>query len=558
MENGMPRRVLIVGGVAGGASTAARLRRLDESASILLFERGPDVSFANCGLPYYLGGEIQDRSKLLVQTPQKLAANLNLDVRVRSEVVAIHRDRKIILVRDLANQREYEESYDSLVLAPGAAPIVPAFPGVKRPGVFTLRNLVDTDRIQGWILEKDAKNAVVVGGGFIGLEMAEQLCRRGLKVTLVQRSAQVLDPLDPEMVEAIHQSIRKHGIDLRLSTEVQQLDDPTQGAGAATVRLSDGSYVNTDIVILGIGVQPESKLASDAGLETNNRGAIRVNDHLQTSDPSIYAIGDAIEVKDVVSGNPTQIPLAGPANRQGRIVANNIAGIPTTYRGTLGTAIIRVFEWTAACTGASAKSLTRSKIPFKCAYLHPNSHAGYYPGAHPIHMKILFSPKDGKILGAQAVGMDGADKRIDVIATGMHHGATLDDLVDYELCYAPPFGSAKDAVNIAGMVGQNHQRKLVEIIHWREVPSKVASGARLLDVREPKEIEAGAIPNAMHIPLGQLRKRISELDKNTDWIVYCQSGQRSYNACRILSQHGFRCGNLSGAYKTYSAANSKS
>ena len=554
----MPRRVLIVGGVAGGASTAARLRRLDESAAIILFERGPDVSFANCGLPYYLGGEIQDRSKLLVQTPQKLAANLNLDVRVRSEVISIHRDRKTILVRDLANHREYEEAYDTLVLAPGAAPIVPEFPGVNRPGVFTLRNLVDTDRIQGWILEKEAKTAVVVGGGFIGLEMAEQLCRRGLKVTLVQRSAQVLDPLDPEMVESIHQSIRKHGIELKLSTEVQKLEEPADQSKSAKVILSDGSAVHADIVILGIGVQPESKLAREAGLEVNKRGAIRVQDTLQTNDPAIYAIGDAIEVKDVVSGNPTQIPLAGPANRQGRIVANNIAGIPTKYRGTLGTAIIRVFDLTAACTGASAKALTRANIPFKCAYLHPNSHAGYYPGAHPIHMKILFSPKDGKILGAQAVGVDGADKRMDVIATGMHHGATLDDLVDYELCYAPPFGSAKDAVNIAGMVGQNHQRKLVEIIHWSEVASRVASGSKLLDVREPKEVESGAVPNATNIPLGQLRKRIGELDKTADWIVYCQSGQRSYNACRILTQHGFRCGNLSGAFKTYSAANPKS
>lgn len=554
----MPRRVLIVGGVAGGASAAARLRRLDESASITLFERGPDVSFANCGLPYYLGGEIQDRSKLLVQTPQKLANNLNLLVRVRSEVIAIHRGRKTILVRDLASQREYEEAYDTLVLAPGAAPIVPDFPGVKRAGVFTLRNLVDTDRIHGWILEKEAQTAVVVGGGFIGLEMAEQLCRRGLKVTLVQRSAQVLDPLDPEMVEAIHQNIRKHGIDLRLSTEVKKLEDPTENTKAAKVILSDGGVVNTDIVVLGIGVQPESKLAKEAGLEVNSRGAIRVNDHLQTSDPSIYAIGDAIEVKDVVSGNYTQIPLAGPANRQGRIVANNIVGIPTSYRGTQGTAIIRVFDLTAACTGASAKALSRSNTPYKCAYLHPNSHAGYYPGGHPIHMKILFDPRDGKILGAQAVGVDGADKRIDVIATGMHHGATLDDLVDYELCYAPPFGSAKDPVNIAGMVGQNHQRKLVEIIHWSEVTSRVAAGSKLLDVREAREVEGGSIPGAIHIPLGQLRTRIGELDSKADWIVYCQSGQRSYNACRILSQQGFRCGNLSGAFKTYSAATPKS
>lgn len=550
----MAKRVLIVGGVAGGASAAARLRRLDEKAVIIIFERGPDVSFANCGLPYYLGGEIKDRGKLLVQTPQKLAANLNLDVRVRSEVVAILRDKKAIRVRDLQTNAIYEENYDNLILAPGAAPLVPPIPGIEKPGIFSLRNLVDTDRIHSWVQNQQGKKAVVVGGGFIGLEMAEQLEKRGLGVALVQRSGQVLDPFDPEMISPIHQELAAKGIDLRLNRQVIRIDDAPPKEKVLKVVLDDGSGIEADVVILGIGVKPESHLAIDAKLEVNPRGAIKVDDHLRTSDPFIYAIGDAIEVKDPVTGNQTQVPLAGPANRQGRIVADNIAGKPTSYRGTLGTAILRVFDYTAACTGASAKTLSKAGIPFKTVYLHPNSHAGYYPGAHPLSMKVLFSPNDGKILGAQAVGKDGADKRIDVIAASIHHGGAMDDLVDYELCYAPPFGSAKDPVNIAGMAIQNNINQLVEIVHWSEVEGRVKNGSKLLDVREPKEVEAGMIPGALNIPLPQLRSRLNEIDSSSDWIVYCQSGQRSYNACRILSQLGYRCCNLSGAYKTYSAA----
>lgn len=550
----MARRILIVGGVAGGASAAARIRRLDENAAIILFERGPDVSFANCGLPYYLGGEIKDRAKLLVQTPQKLGANLNLDVRVRSEVIAILRDKKVIQVRNLQTNTIYEEGYDTLILAPGAAPIIPPIPGVEKPGIFSLRNLVDTDRIHNWVQNQQAKKAVMVGGGFIGLEMAEQLKIRGLEVALIQRSGQVLDPFDPEMITPIHQELIAKGIDLRLNRQVVRFDDALSKGKALNVVLDDGSSIEADVVILGIGVKPESHLASDAKLDVNARGAIKVNDHLCTSDPCIYAIGDAIEVTDPITRNQTQVPLAGPANRQGRIVADNIAGKPTRYRGTLGTAILRVFDYTTACTGANAKTLSKAGIVFKTVYLHPNSHAGYYPGAHPISLKVLFSPKDGKILGAQAVGRDGADKRIDVIAACIHHGGTMDDLVDYELCYAPPFGSAKDPVNLAGMVIQNNMNHLVDIIHWSEVEVRVQQGSRLLDVREPKEVEAGMIPGALNIPLGQIRSRLNEIDLSSDWIIYCQSGQRSYNACRILSQHGYKCCNLSGAYKTFSAA----
>lgn len=368
--------------------------------------------------------------------------------------------------------------------------------------------------------------------------MAEQLHLRNLKVSLVQRSSQVLEPFDPEMILAIHQELKTKEVNLLLNRQAIRFDDPAPNCKAANVVLDDGSNINADVVILGIGVQPESKLAKDAGLEINNRGAIKVNDFLCTSDASIYAIGDAIEVKDVITGLQTQVPLAGPANRQGRIVADNIAGKFSKYRGTLGTAILRVFSYTAACTGANAKTLTKAKIPFKVVYLHPNSHAGYFPGAHPIHFKILFSPTDGKILGAQAVGKDGVDKRIDIIATAIHHSATMDDLVDYELSYSPPFSSAKDPVNLAGMIVQNNLNQLVEITHWSEVEDKLHQGAKLLDVREISEVNLGSIANALHIPLGQIRSRIGEIDKTAQWIVYCQSGQRSYNTCRILSQYG--------------------
>lgn len=550
----MNKRVVIVGGVAGGMSAAARLRRLDEQAHIIVFERGGHVSFANCGLPYFLGGEITEFNKLLVQTPGRLKEVFNLDVRVRSEVIRIDRAAREVEVRDLSSGRVYREGYDALILATGAAPLTPPLPGLDRPGHFTLRNLDDTSNIHAWVGNQTARRAVVIGAGFIGLEMAEQFRHRGLEVTLVERLPQVLAPLDAEMVGPIHEELRHHGIDLHLGDSVQRFDDPPAGVLASEVVLASGKRLPADVVILGLGVRPESKLAKEAGLDLSERGAIKVDEHLRTSDPAIWAVGDAVEVTDPITGNKGVVPLAGPANRQGRIAADNIAGRPSTYHGTLGTAIVRVFGLTAAVTGANARTLTQAGIPFQVVHLHPGSHAGYYPGAKPIHLKVLFAPKTGKLLGAQAVGADGVDKRIDILATVLHHGGTVHDLAELELAYAPPFGSAKDPVNLAGMAAQNILAGDVQVARWDEVAGLIQSGAALLDVREPAERAGGFIPESQHIPLGQLRGRLSELDRSREWLVYCASGQRSYIACRLLSQHGFRCRNLTGAYRTWRAA----
>lgn len=550
----MGKRVVIVGGVAGGMSAATRLRRLDETAEIVIFERGPDVSFANCGLPYYLGGEIAERGKLLVQTPQRLREVFNLDVRVRSEVVGIDRETRQVEVRDLEAGRSYRQPYDALVLATGAAPLLPPIPGLNRPGHFSLRNLDDTDRIHAWVGQKEARRAVVVGAGFIGLEMAEQLRHRGLDVAVVELLPQVLAPLDPEMVAPIHDELRRHGVALYLADKVERFDEPEAGALASTVVLGSGKRLAADVVILGLGVRPESKLAGDAGLALGERGGVRVDERLRTSDPAIWAVGDAVEVSDPVTGSRGLVPLAGPANRQGRIVADNLCGRPSAYRGTLGTAIVRVFGLTAAASGANAKTLTRLNRPFQVVHLHPGSHAGYYPGAKPIHLKVLFAPDSGKLLGVQAVGADGVDKRVDVIATALHFGGTVHDLAELELSYAPPFGSAKDPVNLAGMAAGNILAGDVAVARWDEVEALVKAGAGVLDVREAGERAGGFIPDSLSIPLGQLRGRLGELDRGREWLVYCASGQRSYNACRVLAQHGYRCRNLTGAYRTWAPA----
>ncbi|MFO0842035.1 MAG: FAD-dependent oxidoreductase [Gemmataceae bacterium] len=547
--------MLIVGGVAGGMSAAARLRRLDEFAEIVVFERGPDVSFANCGLPYYLGGEITDRGKLLVQTPQRLRAAFNLDVRVRSEVTAIDRDKREVAVRDLASGKVYREGYDALVLSTGAAPLVPPIPGIQREGHFTLRNLDDTDRIYRWISQQGVRRAVVVGAGFIGLEMAEQLRRRGMDVAVVELLPQVLGPLDPEVAAPVAEELEKHGVALHLADRVERFDEPGIWSKASRVVLASGQALPADVVILGLGVRPEAKLAKEAGLQLGERGGVRVDEQMRTSDPAIWAVGDAVEVRDPVTGGYGLVPLAGPANRQGRIAADAIAGRRSAYKGTLGTAVVRVFELTAAATGASAKALTRAGVPFLAAHLHPGSHAGYYPGAKPIHLKVLFAPGTGKLLGAQAVGEDGVDKRIDVIATSLHHAGTVHDLAELELSYAPPFGSAKDPVNLAGMAAQNLLAGDVVAAQWHEVDALRQAGAGLLDVREPAERERGFLPGSVHIPLGQLRDRLGELDRGREWLVYCASGQRSYNACRVLSQRGYRCRNLTGAYRTWAPMN---
>lgn len=551
----MATKTIIVGGVAGGASAAARLRRLDESATIIMFERGPHVSFANCGLPYYLGREITDKAKLLVQTPARLKAVFNLDVRVNSEVIAIDRGTKEVVVRE-ANGRTYRESYDKLILSPGAAPIAPKVPGIDRPGTFTLRNIPDLERIDNWIAETGAKTAVVGGGGFIGLEVAEQLQRRGLRVALAQAGPQVLAPLDPEMAAIVHTELIKNQIDLRLNAGVVALEAPGDGVElkASVVVLADGSRLPADVVVLGLGVRPEVSLAKEAGLEIGALGGMRVDEHLRTNDPDIYAVGDSVEVRDWVTGQWALIALAGPANRMGRAAADHIAGRRGGYRGSLGTAIVRVFDMTAASTGASERTLKRATIAFEAVHLHPNSHAGYYPGAKAIALKVLFDPLSGKLLGAQAVGADGVDKRIDVLATAIKGGLTIDDIADLELAYAPPFGSAKDPVNLAGMAAQNVIAGDVRLMQWHEVATLDPSKFTILDVRDANERSAGQVPGSVHVPLPELRDRIGELPADRELLVHCASGQRSYIACRMLQQHGLKCRNLTGSYKTWRMA----
>lgn len=550
------KRILIVGGVAGGASAAARARRLSEEAEIIIFERGPYVSFANCGLPYHVGGEIRERNDLLLQTPASLKARFNLDVRVRAEVVGIDRAARKVKVREADSGREYEERYDDLILSPGASPLQPPIPGIERAGHFTIRNVPDVDHILAWIEEKQARRAVVAGGGYIGLEMAEQLKHRGLDVSVVEALPQVMAMLDPEMAAWLHQELRANGLALHLNDPVAAFESSVSAetATASTVILKSGKRLPADIVILGLGVKPEVGLAREAGLEIGGRGGIRVNDSLQTSDPHIWAVGDAVEVRDFVTGAWGLVPLAGPANRQGRIVADNILGCPATYKGTLGTGIVRVFGLVAAATGANARTLRREGISFEALHLHPSSHAGYYPGAQPIALKVLFSPDNGKLLGVQAVGRDGIDKRIDVFATAIKAGMTVDDLADLELAYAPPFGSAKDPVNLAGMAAQNVRRGYVQTAQWNEVATLDPDKQFLLDVRGKAEVQAGAIPGATHIPLPELRARVGKLPLGKEIIVHCQSGQRSYFACRFLTQRGFRTRNLSGSYRTWKAA----
>ncbi len=550
------KRLVIVGGVAGGASAAARARRLCEKCEIIVFERGPHVSFANCGLPYFVGGEIIEQDSLLLQTPATLRARFNLDVRVSTEVLAIDRVAQFVKARELTTGGAYEQPYDMLVLSTGASPLKPPIPGIDRAGHFTVRNIPDVEHIMAWIKDCHACRAVVVGGGYIGLEMAEQLRNRGLGVTVVEAMSQVMTPLDPEMAAWLHLELKANGVELQLGDAVAAFEPPKTGenARASVVVLKSGKRIEADLVVLGLGVRPETSLAKSAGLGLGALGGIRVNDHLQTSDPKIWAVGDAIEVHDQVTGAWSIIPLAGPANRQGRIAADNILGRPTRYHGTLGTAILRLFNLTAGCAGANEKSLRKANIPFLALHLHPGSHAGYYPGAEPIAMKVLFSPDTGKLLGAQAVGHDGVDKRIDVLATALKGGMTVNDLADLELAYAPPFGSAKDPVNMAGMAAQNVLAGDVQLAQWNEIAFLDARKSILLDVRRPDERARGFIPGSVHIPLDQVRARMKELPRDRDIIVHCQSGQRSYFACRILAQNGFCVRNLSGSFRTWKTA----
>jgi NADPH-dependent 2,4-dienoyl-CoA reductase/sulfur reductase-like enzyme/rhodanese-related sulfurtransferase len=544
-----PKRIVIVGGVAGGATCAARARRLSEDAEIVMFDRGPYVSFANCGLPYYVGNVIEQEEKLLVATPTLFKNRFRIEVRTDSEVTAVDRSASEVEVRELKTGRTYRERYDALVLAPGAMPLVPPLPGLDLPGVFTLRTIPDSRKIREWITEKKPRRAILVGAGFIGLEMAENLVHRGLSVSIVEMSDQVMPPLDPEVAKGVADWLTAKGLALRLGEALASIERGS--AGDLTVKTRAGAALSADMVVLGLGVRPETSLAVKAGLELGQRGGIRVDDCMRTSDPKIWAIGDAVEVRDFVTKEWTVIPLAGPANRQGRIAADSICGRATRFRGVQGTAVCGVLGLTVAMTGASEKSLRRAGISnYEKVYVHPGHHAGYFPGAKPLHLKLIFATPDGRILGAQATGEEGVDKRIDVIAMAIQKGGTVYDLEEAELCYAPQFGSAKDPVNMAGMVAANALRGDAPLARWEEVPG---TEAMLLDVREPKEFAAGHVDHAVNVPLPQLRDRLGELPKDREILAYCGVGQRSYYATRLLRQHAFRVRNLSGGFQTYSA-----
>ncbi len=548
-------KYLIVGGVAGGATVAARLRRIDENAEIILFERGKYVSYANCGLPYYIGGTIAERDKLFVQTAQGFTARFNIDIRTEQEVTAIHPKEKTVEITDINTARTYSENYDKLILSPGAEPLRPGIEGINSDKIFTLRNVPDTDTIKKYVSRSNPRHAVVVGGGFIGLEMAENLHQLGIQVAVVEMANQVMAPLDYSMAAIVHQQLTDKQVDLRLEDGVSRFEETPEGI---IVHLRSGKQITTDLVILSIGVRPETRLAKEAGLSLGTLGGIAINDYMQTSDPDIYALGDAVEVRHLVTGKPALIPLAGPANKQGRIVANNIVyGNRETYPGTMGTSIAKVFDLTVAAAGANAKLLKREGITYQSSYTHSASHAGYYPGAVPMSVKILFSPENGQLLGAQIVGFDGVDKRIEMFAQVIQRKGTVYDLATLEHAYAPPYSSAKDPVNMAGYVAENILTQKVEIVHWRDIAG-LQKDTLLLDVRTADEYSLGTLPNAINIPVDELRTRLSELPKDKPIVVSCAVGLRGYLAYSILTQHGFKnVKNLSGGYKTWSVASAK-
>ena len=535
-------KVIIVGGVAGGASAATRLRRQMEDAEIIVIERGPDVSFANCGLPYYLGGVISQREKLLITTPEGLRTRFKLDVRTLSQVESIDRTQKSVQIRNLASNQVYVESYDKLILATGAAPLRPPISGLDLEGVFSLRSMQDSDRIFQALA--GANSAVVVGAGFIGLEMVENLRHRKLQVTLVELSAQLLPPMDREMTTPLEEVLKREQVTLHLGDSLDAIERTDQGL---KVHLKSGLTGTTDIVILGVGVRPENGLAVQAGLSVGVRGGVQVDEQMRTSDPDIYAVGDLVEVSDFVTHQATQIPLAGPANRQGRLAADSIAGLPARFRGTQGTSVVAVFDTTAAATGASEKTLKAQKMAYDKIYIHANHHAGYYPGANVLALKLLFEPETGKVLGAQAVGKAGVDKRIDVLAMAIQAGLTVFDLEESELCYAPPYGSAKDPVNMAGFVAANKIRGQ----HPQVSPENIAWDHFLLDVRTSSEFARGHIVGAINVPLDELRSHLSDLPVDRPILAYCQGGLRGYLAARILLQKGFAVTNLAGGFESY-------
>jgi NADPH-dependent 2,4-dienoyl-CoA reductase/sulfur reductase-like enzyme/rhodanese-related sulfurtransferase len=526
-------KVVIVGGVAGGMSAAARLRRLDESADIVVLERDDYVSFANCGLPYHVGGDIEDREALLLQTPDSLRESLALDVRTGHEALSIDRAARMVTVREAGSGRQYDEAYDKLVIATGASPLRPPLPGVDHPSIRTLRNIPDMDQIIE-ILDAGARSAVVVGGGYIGLEMVEALRHRGLEVTLVEALDQVMTVLDPEMSRHLEDHLGQHGVRVILSTRAAGFAD----AGGQVVVDLGAEQITTDLVVLAVGVRPESSVAGRAGLTLSDRGAIVVDEHMRTSDPEVYAVGDSVQVTDTVTGEPVAVPLAGPANRQGRVAADHITGRPSSYGTTQGTGIVKLFELTAGMTGATERTLKRLSRPYRKVHIHPNGHASYYPGTHAMHLKVLFDPEGGRLLGAQAVGVDGVDKRIDVLAVALRAGLTIEDLEHLELAYAPPYGSAKDPVNMAGFVGANLLRGDVALWYAEEWP-ELPEGAVLLDVRSPEEHAEWAIPGSVLIPHKELRARLAEIPPGMPVLTYCRSGFRSYLAQRILAQSGW-------------------
>ena len=543
---------LIIGGVAGGATVAARLRRMDEKANIILFERGKYVSYANCGLPYYIGDTINNREKLFVQTAKGFTDRFRIDIRTEQEVTAIRPDKKEVEIKNLSTGETYTETYDKLILSPGAEPLRPGIEGIGSKKIFTLRNVPDTDTIKNYVNTENPKRAIVVGGGFIGLEMAENLYDLGIQVDVVEMANQVMAPLDFSMAAIVHRQLTDKGVGLHLEDGVSRFEEKD---GGVTVHLRSGKQIATDMVLLSIGVRPETKLAKDAGLAIGERGGIAVNDYMQTSDADIYALGDAVEVRHLVTGQPALIPLAGPANKQGRIVADNIVfGNKKKYPGSIGTSIAKVFDLTVAAAGANAKLLQQNNIPYISSYTHGASHAGYYPGAVPLSIKILFAPENGKLLGAQIVGFNGVDKRIEMLAQVIQRGGTVHDLAELEHAYAPPYSSAKDPVNMAGFVAENILNKKSRIIQWRELAELPADTIRI-DVRTHDEYKLGTIPGFINIPVDELREHLDELPKEKPIVVTCAVGLRGYLAYRILVQNGFKhVRNLSGGYKTWSVA----
>lgn len=545
----MGKKIVIVGGVAAGASCAARLRRLNEKAEIIMFEKGPYISYANCGLPYYIGDSIKDRNNLLVQTPEAMNKRFNIDVRINSEVIALDAEGKKIKVRN-KEQGEYEEGFDYILLAPGASPIIPKISGIDSSKIFTLRNVNDTDKIKNYINLNNVNKALVIGGGFVGIEMAENLKEIGMDVTLVEAAPHILAPFDADMVTIAEKELNDNGVKLVLGDGVKAFSEKGKNISTA---LSSGLNIESDIVILAIGVSPDTKFLKDSGVTLSERGHIIVNEYMETNIEGVYAAGDAVLVKDFIDGSETAIPLAGPANKQGRIVADNIEEIKTSYRGTIGTSVIKIFSQTAAATGNNERTLIRKGIDYKVIYLHPQSHASYYAGATPISIKLLFN-MEGKILGAQAFGYEGVEKRIDHISNVIKLKGSVTDLTELELSYAPPYSSAKDPVNMAGYTAENVITGKVNVIVPKDIDNRDKEAVFLLDVRTDIEYNNGHIEGAYNIPVDELRSRLSEIPSNKIIYVYCQVGLRGYIACRILKANGFNCSNLTGGYKTYTTS----